>query len=749
MTAVTAIAARYAGRPLADALRDLESRGLRLIYSDDVVTPSMIVKQEPRATAPRRILDELLREHRLHATDGPRGTLLIVRDEVAKKASPPPQMPVTLAEIIVTPSRFEILGAQPEQRQFLGRDEVRALPHLSDDLYRAIGYIPGMATNDESARVNIRGGAEDELVAIVDGAEIYDPFHLKDLFRAFSTIDAEAVGSVDVLTGGFPAQYGGRMSGVIDISTLDPASAEKSRNTEVGISLLNTRALSYGTFREGRARWLVSFRRGYLREMLKLIDVSNDLDPNYYDLLGNVQWTIGDSALASLHVLASRDLMRSTDTFDANTQAQYDDTYAWLNVRGALTPQLFAQSVLSYGRFSRDRRGDFINDFGTETGNLQDRRSSDFITLKNDASFDLTPRNVVKGGVTLRRLHARYDYAAAASIHSVVFNLGDPPRDVQRSAHVRASSTEVAAYAADRMRIGERVVAEVGARVESETHTPDGMHVSPRVNVSWFAGDRTVVRAAWGRFYQPEAIHELPVEDGVTEFRDAQLADHRILGIEHNLGRGISARLELYDKSFSHLRPRFENLYDRIVVFPELRSDRMRIAPERGSARGAEILVRHDKGGPMSGWISYARASVDDQIDGRDVPRSWDQLHTINFSLNYRLADRWNFNLAGNYHSGRPTTPIVARVDGTQLVSDLGPLNSDRLPTYRRVDFRASRNVGKLGVFLELFNVLNLTNAQRVNSFNFTQQPNGDIVTTARTESAFGIVPSFGVTWRF
>lgn len=131
------------------------------------------------------------------------------------------------------------------------------------------------------------------------------------------------------------------------------------------------------------------------------------------------------------------------------------------------------------------------------------------------------------------------------------------------------------------------------------------------------------------------------------------------------------------------------------------------------------------------------------------MPRSWDQRHTVNFSINYRLADRWNFNLAGNYHSGRPTTPVSAGFRGTQFVTELGALNSDRLPSYRRVDLRASRNVGRLGVFVELFNVLNFTNAQRINSFNFTRQPNGEITTKPMTESVFGIVPAFGVTWRF
>ena len=223
------------GRSLAEALHILEGRGLQLIYSNDVVRPEMIVGIEPKSTEPRQMLDELLREHHLHATNGPRGSIVIVRD--AEKAAPraaktkPAQMPVALESIVVTPSRFTIFTSEPEGHQFLSRDEVRTVPHLGDDVYRAFDRLPGITGLDLSARFNIRGGQEDETQVLMDGAEIYDPFHVRDLYRAFSTIDAEAIGAVDVLTGGFPLQYGGRMSGVIDISSLKP---EARRHTELG-----------------------------------------------------------------------------------------------------------------------------------------------------------------------------------------------------------------------------------------------------------------------------------------------------------------------------------------------------------------------------------------------------------------------------------------------------------------------------------------------------------------------------------
>ena len=753
---------RFAGRPLAEGLRELQSRGLRLIYSDDVVTGNMIVRTEPRAAQPRKILDELLREHALRAADGPRGSLVIVRDERPQRPSAsqpvPPQMPVTLEEIVVTPSRFTILREEAESRQFLSREEVRRVPHLSDDLYRAIGRIPGTTSADVSARFNLRGGEEDEVLVLVDGAEIYDPFHVRDLYRAFSTIDAEAVGSVDVLSGGYPAEYGGRMSGVVDIHTLSPtdvdqASQEQDVKHEIGVSLLNTRLLSQGTFAQARGSWLFSLRRGYLREVLALIEDAADINPRYYDLLGKVQWTLGERTVVSAHVMASRDRLTLQDGPGTTAHGNYDDRYAWLNLRRSWSVGLFTQSVLTWGTLGRDRKGTFDNEFDLQRGQLEDHHQSTFVTLKNDATLHLSPRQLLKFGATAKRVHARFDVEGSSVVPYAIFELGSPPREVRRSVHVRPSGSELEAYVADRVRISDRLVVEAGLRAGSESYTPDGVHVSPRLNVAWSPTPRTSVRAAWGRFHQPQAIHELQVEDGVTEYQPAQRAEHRVLGVEHSFRRGIEARLELYDKTLTHLRPRYVNLYDRLLVFPELRADRIRIAPENGHARGAELLVRSDAAQPLSGWMSYTLARVTDRLTdrgvGRDVPRDWDQRHAVTFSVNYQRGPQWNFNLAGTWHSGWPTTPVLARVEGTQIFTELGPRASTRLPDYQRLDFRASRTAGAFSFFIELFNLLGHENVTRVNTFEFQQDANGAVTASPVTESVVGILPSFGVTWRF
>lgn len=741
--------ARYAGRPLLDALHDLERRGLPLIYSSDVVTADMIVKGEPQSAEPRAILDQILREHRLHAVPGPRGSLVIVRDDDKRQheqKTAAAMLPVTSEHIVVTPSHFTMFSADPEQRQFMSREDVDRLPHFSDDIYRAMSRLPGAATADVSATFNIRGGAEDEVEVLLDGAEIYDPFHVRDLFRAFSTIDSQAVGSVDVLTGGFPAQYGGRMSGVLDIASLTPS----ERSNEIGISMLSVRAMTSGRFASDRGEWLLSVRRGYLKELLQLIDNTLHISPTYYDLLGKLQYTLTERTIASLHVLGSRDSLRDIQPNGDFAHASYEDQYVWLNVGSTPVRRLYLQNVLSTGRLTRSRSGGFGNAAVNEIGSMLDRRSFEFVTLKSDSTFDANATNGVHFGFTAKQMRASYLFSDVNAVRRSIFNRN--PVTIEHSADLRRSGNDLSAYAADRVTLGKDVVAEAGVRWDRQSYTPDGSHVSPRLNVAYNVTPKTAIRAAWGRFYQPQGLHELQVEDGVTDFARAQKSGHRLIALDQAFRGGVAMRLEAYEKEISNPRVRFENMFNRVTLFPELRPDRMRIAPERSKARGAELLVRAEGSGPVSAWASYARASVRDTIDGREVPRNWDQRDAVNFSVNYR-RDFWNFNVAGIYHSGWPTTQVIGHLDNGIVDVSFGPLNGDRLRPYRRVDFRASRSVvasrGSLTLFLELMNVLNQRNITRVSGFNFDVHPDGSVDTIRHTDAIIGTIPSFGLNWRF
>lgn len=506
--------------------------------------------------------------------------------------------------------------------------------------------------------------------------------------------------------------------------------------------------LSQGTFREGRGSWLLSARRGYLREVLELIDDEPNIDPRYYDTLGKVQWTLGSRGVVSAHLLLAQDKLRLREP-GAEAHARHRDQYVWVNARGAVTPRLYAQSVLSFATLSRRREGTYAAPTGSERGALDDRRDARIASWKNDVTFDVSPRHMLRAGLTAKSFAASYDYEGSAHLAFSLYELGAPPRDIRHSVHVDPSGHELSAYVADRFRISDRVALEAGLRVAMESHTPDGVHFDPRVQIAWAPLDSTAVRVAWAVIHQPQRIDELQVEDGVSAFGVTQKSIHRVASVEHRFRGGMHARLELYDKSIRDPLPRYENLYDTLPLFPELRADRVRIAPRGGRARGTELLLRSDATRPVSAWLSYSRANVTDDFGDGEIPRAWDQRHASTFSVNYRRGDAWNFNVAGTWHSGWPTTPVVARFVNGNVVSTIGQRSSARLPSYRRVDLRATRSFRRIDFFLELFNVLNQSNVTRVDYFRFDVASDGTVASTPITESILGIIPSFGVTWRF
>jgi hypothetical protein len=124
---------------------------------------------------------------------------------------------VPLKSITVTPGRFSIMGEEAVAKQTLTQQQIRTMPQLANDFFRAVSRLPGTSSTDFSTRFTVRGGEYEEVLVTLDGLQIYEPFHLKDIDGgAISAIDVAAVESIDLMTGGFPARYGDKMSGAFE-----------------------------------------------------------------------------------------------------------------------------------------------------------------------------------------------------------------------------------------------------------------------------------------------------------------------------------------------------------------------------------------------------------------------------------------------------------------------------------------------------------------------------------------------------
>ena len=263
-----------------------------------------------------------------------------------------------------------------------------------------------------------------------------------------------------------------------------------------------------------------------------------------------------------------------------------------------------------------------------------------------------------------------------------------------------------------------------------------------------------VLRAAWGRFNQSQRPYELQVEDGETEFNPVERSDSRVLGFEHLFrgARGLALRFEVYQREVLNPIPRWENLYEPFNFFPEVEPDRVRIAPDRALAEGAELFLRGRFGSRFGWWLNYTWAVTEDEIAGESFPRSFDQTHAANFDLDYRINDRWTLNLAWRYHTGWPTTPLSLAQEadedgGTVFVPVAGRRFSARLPSYHRLDLRASRpwkvGPGTLVFFVDVQNVYNRGN---VAGFDFDIDQDAGTLTPNAEEWA-GILPSVGISF--
>jgi hypothetical protein len=758
------VVARYAGRPLRDVLAELQGQGLGMIYSSDLVRPDMLVASEPRATEPRLLLAELLAPHGLETREGPGGILLIVRGAAApdpgghraeerRRAPAPPPGPLRSGldeEVVVSGSGAERDPPPAETTTISGADLLRDAT-LGDDAQRALSRQIGTAGGDRSAELFVRGGAEDELAVVLDGLRIREPFHLNRFLSPSGIIDANAIDAAEFSSGNFPAEVGDTLSGVVSLFSSAPSGPPRM---SLEASALNLRLRTDGLFASGDGQWLVTGRRFYPDAALDMGNPAmDDISPRYSDLFAKARLRVGEGTVLSGDVLVSGDSIDFSGDPTRVVRAESASRHAWLEVKSALTPRLLSETTFASGSIESSRAGSLG---GTPaTALVDDRRSFDYLSARQGFSWQVSAGQELRGGLSVEHGDAEYDVVRQPESPAPMPGAAAIPSGPQPRLVAQPSGYTLGAYVADRLRLSSSMTAEVGLRWDAQTYTAD-RQLSPRVNLVQRLGGGSLWRAGWGRYYQSQGLDELQVEDGVSHFFPAQLAEQAMLGFEQPLTPRLSLRIDAYRKEMSQLRPRFENLFNPFELFPELATDRVRIDPSRAEARGVEISL-HGDGGPGFGWwAGYARASARDEIDGRWIARSWDQRDTFNFGVGYRRGSTWELSLAGQYHSGWPTTGVsaipITNPDGTAGIEPiLGPRNAERFPAFHRLDLTVRRAFqigrGRLSLFAEITNLYNRDNVCCAEGFRFTPGSDGEV----RVDRVDGFwlqqVPVFGIAW--
>lgn len=736
------------GMSLVEGLQLLQRGGLELVYSSQVVSPDLRIRTAVVSNQPRTQLDELLSPHGLAAVEGPDGVLIVV---ARRNPTPPPAAKPPLPdspelavedEIFVEPTRHSLLGDDPPPPLTLGRTEIEEHSKVADDVFRALDVLPGVTTGDVSAELHIRGARRDEMLVLLDGQELYEPYHLRDFDNPLSIVDSSALERVSLLTGAFPVNYGDRVAGVLDMTTSPPAS---QRRVTISASILDAQLDASDTHADGRLGWMASGRRGSTDVIGRAFDFE---DPRFWDFFGKLDYQLTSRQSARASLLMSRnsfhylypDEVRRIDT-------DYDSSYLWLSHQNSVSPRIYMQTILSSSLLEQRRSG--IEQNQIRAYEVSDDRRFDALGLIHSGGVQLGTRNFLTFGLEYQRFETRYDYS---SLRRESFT--NAP-ELERSFVLddRFDTENTTLYASDRFHPVGNLTLELGLRYDAQT-SRDGSLVSPRLSIAWAARPSDVLRLAWGRYSQSHRPYELMVEDGDANLYPAEQSEQWALGYERIFSPRLrlplqSLRADAYVRNTGNPRPRYENLFASYHPFPEGEAFRVRIEPESATARGIELLLRGRGTSRWGWWLNYALADTSDRIDGEDVPRRIDQTHSLNADLTWRPTPRWSVNFASLYHTGWPVTDVVLEESNGGLVAVVGPLNGARLRNYNRVDLRVSRDFkargGVLTLFVDTQNLMNNGNEAGIELRIGNES--GDL--EIRPERWSGVLTSGGVVWRF
>lgn len=671
----------------------------------------------------------------------------ILGEEVVIVAdSLPPMVKLFQAPI----SKIELSGAQ-----------INRIPQVAEaDLLRSLQTLPGVVpVSDFSSALYIRGGTPDQNLYLIDGSDVYNPEHA---FGLFSTFNTDAIKQVDLSKGGFGAEFGGRLSSVLNVTNLD--GNRKEFQGTAGISILSAKTTvqtPIGKFGSLSG----SIRRTYFDQTLgRAIDEI----PDYYFYDGNVKafFEIDRRNTLTISGYGGQDVLNYVFNEKSDDQAGFD--YSWGNKTGSVrwthvfSPKLFSNFWITGSTF----RSDFAFD---ESVNFSEENFISDITLKGSLEYHHSRQFITRFGFEQKNLHG---------IYQEKFDGGKVDVDAHRTHYV--------GYVQQNWRPTEAWDVEGGLRFDYFNSERNFTDLDPRMTVKYRVNETTNLKAAAGVYHQ--YLHQIPraffagIWTTSDRYQKGSTAYHYITGVEKELKENLHLQVEGYYKvyrdiySLNHfliteVKPgRYENgepVYDNTGGLFN-RGD--------GHSIGLEILLKQEAG-PVTGWIGYSLANTKHTVDGINRNRSYeprhDRTHTINAvaDIDIRNAIRalkdqpskfgtskWTMGLNFVYSTGQPiTAPGSTYLIRTTPDADEGfavypgDINALRLPAYARLDLSITYEKHfkhwSIAPYVQIFNIGNRRNVWFVQYDS--EEKNNTVVQKIETAYMFPILPSLGVNFTF
>jgi hypothetical protein len=671
------------------------------------------------------------------------------------------ESPVSVEDITVLSNKPGTIDEITTPHNSLKQENLADLPKIGEDIYRAVTRIPGVSSNDFSATFKVRGGEHDQVLVLLDGLELYEPFHIKDIDGGIlSIVDMDIVESLDLSTGAFSAAYGNHLSGVFNIKTKKPEADKKNLTTS--IDFLNARCLSAGTFSNNEGSWLASARRGYFEIVSKLTDDYGEVSPAFYDMFVKSDFEPGPNHSLSVNFLHAHDNFDYIDD-EGNidtSQSIYNNTYGWLTLNSLLWKKLRVRNIISLGIIDHNRKGiSFYENSKELYYKVIDKRRFRYFGFKQDHILNLSNFYSIHSGININFVEADYDYY---SVQENRYQTG--PHDYKSYYDTLRYEDDITgrtfgAYLSNQLNITPSIKTELGMRYDRQSYIGED-YFSPRINASFDIGAGTSIHAGWGYFYQPQKIYELNVPDGDTTFYPDERAEHYVVGLDKEFAN-FSFSIEGYYKKTTNLRPDYRNLLCRTNLYLEATFDRIKLLLDNSRSKGLELSLKSNENKWFCWKVAYALSYVRERavsytFDGldipvnEDIPGQYDQRHALFIDLSYQPSRNWKLSLSWEYHSGWPITEQVKDDFWNYIVyGKFDGLYEQQQPAYHRMDLRLNRALntskGRINLFLEIINLYNHDNLF-IYDYNIVYTEDGNYLEKDPLYYLH-ILPSLGVSW--
>ncbi len=695
---------------------------------------------------------------------------------------------IDLQEVVVNGKKGENIKSTQMGSVELNIESIKTLPAFMGevDVVKTIQLLPGVSSAAEGGQgFYVRGGGPDQNLVLLDEGVVYNAAHL---FGFFSVFNVDAVKSVNLIKGGMPANYGGRMSSVLEVNMNE--GNNKRFKVKGGIGAISSRLTFEGPLKKDKGSFIISGRRTYLDLIMKaaIPDTSPFAGTSYffYDLNAKFNYKLSDKDRIFLSGYYGKDVFSF-----ANNEGGFSVNMPWGNGIAALRwNHLFNKKLFMNvtGTFS-----DYMFQFGSAQDQFRFSLTSGVRDLgsKIDFSYFPNPSHLVKFGLN-HIYHTFTPTSVSAESDSVVFDTG---------AAQRLFSHETAFYIMDDFDVNDKVKINAGLRYSMYHHVgpftryingdisapdtsiqyPSGNLIKfyhglePRFSMRCLLPDNSSIKAGYSYNYQ--YVHltalsavSLPTDIWypTTDIAKPQIGWQGSIGYFKNfLNDQIETSVEVYYKKMNNMIEYKEGALpgdnvndntDNLLVFGE------------GWSYGIELFIKKAMG-DFTGWIGYTWAKSDRQFpdlnSGNLYPAKYDRRHDLSIVGTYKLNDRWTFSTAFVYATGNTLTlPSSWYVQEQNLLFNYGQRNSTRMAPYHRLDLSATlyskSYKNKTDVNGELirvkkkvrsnwaFSIYNVYN--RANPFFMYVDNDGDFLAgdfqlTVKQVSLFPIIPS--VTWNF